>query len=94
MVTISCRQKPAMDKAHAEKAIRVCDSELVGTIAGMSQTYGWKVFSDLLKSDSILVNLPSADSIFSSVFLKMPFDFNRGFSKTDRKFARYSIIIK
>lgn len=85
LLTISCRQKPVMDKARAEKAIRVCDSEVVGTVAGITQTDGWQVFSGLLKSDSNLVNLTSADSILSSVFLKIPFDFNREFSKNGQK---------
>jgi len=85
LAIVSCRHKPEMDKEAAEKALKVFDSEVVGTIAGITQTDGWEAFSGLLKSDSKAVDSSSADNFISSVFLQMPFNFNKELTKDGQK---------
>ena len=85
LVFASCRQRPAMDKEAAEKALKVFDSEVVGTIAGITQTDGWEAFSGLLKSDGKAVDTSSADNFISSVFLMLPFNFNKELTKDGQK---------
>ena len=65
LLITACNHKRGMNKSLAEKALRVFDSELLGTVAGIMQTDGWVVFSALLKSDSTPVSgsMPVSGSI-------------------------------
>ena len=95
--TPSCRHKQAMNKSRAEKALRVFDSELIGTAFGITQTDGWVVFTGLLKSGSMPVpgnnpisvsppvNLLPANSILSTVFMKIPLNLNQEYFKNGKK---------
>ncbi|MCX6282620.1 MAG: hypothetical protein NTW31_00040, partial [Bacteroidetes bacterium] len=93
----ACRHEQTMNKSHAEKALRIFDSELLGTAVGISQTDGWTVFLGLLRSDSIPfpgdrkisdslpIALPIANSFFQSVFQKFPLNFNQDYFKNGKK---------
>lgn len=97
LITSACRQRQGMNKSRAEKALRVFDSELIGTAAGIMQTDGWDVFSGLLRSDnvpgsgnipvwdSLPVDLSPAHSILPVVLRKIPINFNREYFKNGKK---------
>jgi len=63
----------------------VFNSELLGTAVGIMQTEGWVVFSGLLTSDSLPVNILPANSMFTSVFQKIPLNFNKEYFKGGKK---------
>jgi len=93
----ACGHRQAMNKSGAEKALRVFDSELLGTVVGIMQTEGWVVFSGLLTSDSIPdtgnirisgktpINLSLATGIFPAAFLKLPLNFNQEYFKNGKQ---------
>ncbi|MCX6282190.1 MAG: hypothetical protein NTU51_09520 [Bacteroidetes bacterium] len=92
----ACIHRQSMNKSKAEKALKVFDSELIGTLAGLSQTDGWEALSALLKSDSITnagdrissdslpVAFPGTNNIITSVFLKIPLNFRQEFFKNGK----------
>ncbi|MEI7491004.1 MAG: hypothetical protein WCK92_06390 [Bacteroidota bacterium] len=106
LLVSACGHKEVMNKSQAEKALRVFDSELLGTAAGISQTDGWAVFMGLLRSDSLPFegdgtisdrlphDLPFANSFIQSVLNKFPLNFRQDYFKNGKKICSVNSYFK
>lgn len=90
----ACTHQKKMNKSGAERALRVLDSELIGTVAGIMQTDGWEIFSGLLTSDSMRINESPVNNLFSSVLLKIPMNFNQEYFKNGKKVCAVNYYFK
>ena len=102
LLVSACGHKGTMNKSQSEKALKVFDSELLGTVAGISQTEGWAVFLGLLRSDStppegdsaisdhLPPGLPVANSFIQSVLNRFPLNFEQDYFKNGIKVCSVS----